>query len=149
MISSTSVLFSFGVYVVFVVCRVAVCCFIGLSCVYVLFLCLFSCLRLCYGLNDSPVCDCVMHVLSLRCSFRFCMMLLVCLCVYGMACVCCLRIEFIGLFCVCCYGMFSSFLFSVCMFRLWCVVLLFVVSLVCRACMCCCCFVFVFLFVMA
>ena len=35
--------FAFGVYVLFVVCCVAVCCFIGLSCVYVL---LLVCVRL-------------------------------------------------------------------------------------------------------
>ena len=34
-----SCLFVFGVYVLFVVCCVAVCCFIGLSCVYTLLLC--------------------------------------------------------------------------------------------------------------
>ena len=60
-----------GVHVLFVVCCGAVCCFIGLSCVYVL-LVLF-CFRFwfCYGLNAVPVCDCVLYVPSLRCSFLF------------------------------------------------------------------------------
>ena len=77
--------------------------------------------------------------------FSFCVMWCVCLCVYGMACIRRSFIDFAGLFCVCCSVRF--FLFLVCMCCLCRVVLLFVVSLVCRACMvCCCCVVLVFAF---
>ena len=61
----------FGVYGLSVVCCVAVCCFIGLSRVYVL---LLVCVRFrcfCCGLNASPACDCLLYVPSSRCSFLF------------------------------------------------------------------------------
>ena len=61
----------FGVYGLFVVCCVAVCCFIGLSRVCVLLL--LFCFRVCfwYGLSVFPVCDCMLYVNSLRCYFSF------------------------------------------------------------------------------
>ena len=52
--------FAFGVYVLFVVCCAAVCCFIGLSCVYVVLLLGFRSVC-CYGLNDFPVCECMLY----------------------------------------------------------------------------------------
>ena len=71
------------------------------------------------------------------------MVLIVCLCDYGMACMCCLFIEFTGLFCVRCSVMLLSCVWFWCVCFVWCVVLLFVVSLVCRPCMFYCCSVFV------
>ena len=90
----------FLVCVLFVVCCVAVCNGIGLSCVYVLLL--LFCFRFVfgYGLNAFPVCECILHVPVVALFFHLCVMLFVCLCVYAMACICCLRIDFIGLFCV-------------------------------------------------
>ena len=57
----------------------------------------------------------------------FCVMLLVCACVYVMACVCRLLIDFIGLFCVRSSGMFlSCFVFGVCFVcGVWCCCVLF------------------------
>ena len=53
----------------------------------------------------------------------------------------------ISLVCVACAVMFCScVLVLVCTLCLWCVVLLSVASMVCRACMRCCCVVFVFVF---
>ena len=116
--------------VVSLVCRAYVYC-----CCCVVFVFVF----VCYGLNAFPVCDCIVYVPSLRCSSTVCVMLFVCLCVYVMACVCCLFIEFNGLLCVCYYVMFLSLLFLARVFCVWCVELLFAVSSVCRACVCCCC----------
>ena len=65
------VFLAFGVYLLFVVCCVAVCCFIGLSCVYTLLLSCFPVCMFCYGLNAFPVCDCMSYAPSLRCSFLF------------------------------------------------------------------------------
>ena len=74
--------------------------FRGLSCVYVLLLFWFSLLFFfCYDLNDFAVCDWILYVPSLRCSFLFCVMVCVCLCVNVMACMC-LFIDVTGAFCV-------------------------------------------------
>ena len=65
--NSGSFLFFFvvGVYVLFVVCCGDVCCFIGVPCVYVLVLLFF------YGVNVSPVRDCILYVPYWRCSSLF------------------------------------------------------------------------------
>ena len=99
--SVTLLSFVVGVYGSYVVWCVAGGCVIGLSCVCVLLLlvCVRACC-FCYGVNAFPVCDCILYVPSLRCSFSFCVTSVACLCVYGMACFCCLLIDVIGLFCV-------------------------------------------------
>ena len=61
--------FVFGVYAVFVVCCVAVCCFIGLVCLVVVVSC--SCLCICYGVNAFLVCDRNEYVPYVRCSSMF------------------------------------------------------------------------------
>ena len=72
-------------------------------------------------------------------------MLVGCSCVCVMACNCCLFIDAIDLSCVLFWYVLAFFCsLMVCMCCVWCAVLLFVVSLVRRACMvCCCCDVFV------
>ena len=67
----------FGVCALFAVCCVAACCFNGLSCVYVLLMVWFR-FCCCYGVNAFPVCDCIVCVPSLRCSFLCCVMAFVC-----------------------------------------------------------------------
>ena len=75
---------------------------------------LISCLFLWYGLNAFPVCDCILYVPPLRCSFHACVMLFACLCGYVMACiVVCLCIDIIGLLCACSSVSFLSFVFGV------------------------------------
>ena len=67
------VVFDLRVYGLFVMCCVAVCCFNGLSCVYVSLLLLFCvrCCVFCYSLNPFPACDGMLYVPCLRCAVRF------------------------------------------------------------------------------
>ena len=101
----------FCFWCVLFVCGVLCCCvlvhwFVARVCALLL-LCWFSLLFFCYDLNDFAVCDCILYVPSLRCSFLFCVMVFVCRCVYAMACMS-LFIDVTGVFCVCCSDRFLS-----------------------------------------
>ena len=106
--------------------------------------CLFMCLW--YGVNVLFVdrfhwfvlCELFCYCLGKVC-FGVCVLFVACCvavcCFNGLSCVyglllCCVRARFV----------------LVCVFCSWCVVLLFVGSVVCRACMVCCCVVFVLVF---
>ena len=111
----TMLLFSrlvlFSVYMSCVRCGVLCCCvlfhwFVVRICGVVVVV--FSVLHVCYGVNDFPVCGCILYAPSLRCYYLF-----VC---------CCLLIYVIGLFCA---------LFSYCLvFFVFGVYVLFVVRCV-------------------